>query len=286
MSQAEENLDDTSAPLIEHLAELRTRLIRSAIAFIIAVFICFYFAGQIFDFLKQPVCEAMAERMQACNLQMIRLQDGFFVQIRIAMLAGFALAFPVIGFQLWRFVAPGLYRNERSAFLPFMIASPAMFLLGAAFCYYIVIPLAYDFFLGFQDFGGAAPTGVETADEGQVVAGSGSVVFQGSISEYLSLTITFVMAFGVCFQLPVLLTLLGKAGLVSAAGLAAVRKYAVVAILVLAGIVTPPDIFTQVILFVAVYGLYEVSIFLVARVERKRTARLRAEGILDEDEEF
>ncbi|MCO6382447.1 MAG: twin-arginine translocase subunit TatC [Vannielia sp.] len=288
MTQAEDELEDSSAPLIEHLAELRTRLIRSAIAFIISVFVCFYFAGPIFDFLKQPVCHAMAERMQACNLQMIRLQDGFFVQIRIAMLAGFALSFPVIGFQLWRFVAPGLYRNERSAFLPFMISSPAMFLLGAAFCYYIVIPLAYDFFLGFQDFGGGAVpvTNGETADDGQLAVGSGSVVFQGSISEYLSLTITFVMAFGICFQLPVLLTLLGTAGLVSSAGLAAMRKYAVVAILVLAGIVTPPDVFTQIILFVAVYGLYEVSIFLVARVERKRTARLRAEGILDEDEEF
>ena len=280
MTQAEDDLDDTSAPLIEHLAELRTRLIRSAIAFIIAVFACFYFAGPIFDFLKQPVCDALAERMQACNLQMIKLQEGFFVQIRIAMLAGFALAFPVIGFQLWRFVAPGLYRSEKSAFLPFMISSPLMFLLGASFCYYIVIPLAYDFFLGFQSVGGSVVT---TADDGQVAAGSGSVVFQGSIAEYLSLTITFVMAFGLCFQLPVLLTLLGKAGLVSASGLKAVRKYAIVAILVLAGIVTPPDVFTQIILFVAVYGLYEVSIFLVARVERQRIARLKAEGLYDEE---
>ncbi len=279
---ATEDIEESSAPLIEHLAELRTRLIYAAIAFVICIFICFYWAGDIFNFLKQPVCSALAERMQDCNLQMIRLQEGFFVQIRISIMAGFAMAFPVIGFQLWRFVAPGLYKNEKNAFLPFMVASPFMFFLGAAFCYYVVIPLAYDFFLAFQEFGG---TNGETVSEGQATAGSGSVLFQGSIAEYLSLTITFIMAFGMCFQLPVLLSLLGKVGLVSADGLIAVRKYALVAILVLAGIVTPPDIFTQVILFVAVYGLYEVSIQLVRRIEKNREKKLRAEGLWFEDDE-
>jgi sec-independent protein translocase protein TatC len=271
MSKTDE-IDDTTAPLIEHLAELRNRVLKALAAFVIAMFACFYVAGDIFDFLKEPVCAALAEREQNCALQMIRLQEGFFVQIRIAILAGFALAFPYIGYQLWRFVAPGLYRKEQNAFLPFLIASPLMFMLGAAFCYYVVIPLAYDFFLMFQQMGSS--DGVATGE---------SVVFQGSIAEYLSLTITFIMAFGLCFQLPVLLTLMGKAGLVSAAGLGAVRKYAVVGILILAGIVTPPDIFTQVILFVAVYGLYEISIFLVRRVEKRREAWLKAEGLWDED---
>ncbi|MEM1233300.1 MAG: twin-arginine translocase subunit TatC, partial [Pseudomonadota bacterium] len=171
------------------------------------------------------------------------------------------------------------YRSERSAFLPFLLASPFMFFLGAAFAFYIVIPLAFDFFLNFQQI---APETGEAVGE-QVEGGTAGIAFQGSVAEYLSLTITFIMAFGLCFQLPVLLTLLGKAGLVSSRGLAAVRKYAVVAILVLAGIVTPPDIITQVILFVAVYGLYEVSIQLVKRIERKREADLKAQGLWDED---
>ncbi len=155
-----------------------------------------------------------------------------------------------------------------------------MFFLGAAFAFYVVTPLAYDFFLGFQQFG----------NEGEVVEGGQnaaplSVVFQGSAQEYLNLTIKFIVAFGLCFQLPVLLTLMGKAGLVGAVGLKQVRKYAVVGILVLAALVTPPDVITQVILFVVVYGLYEVSIFLVARVERQREAKLRAEGLWVDDDE-
>ena len=153
-----------------------------------------------------------------------------------------------------------------------------MFLLGASFAFYIVTPLAYDFFLGFQQFGteGEALPGDPATTPGL------SVVFQGSAQEYLNLTIKFIVAFGMCFQLPVLLTLMGKAGLVSAEGLGNVRKYAVVAILVLAALVTPPDVITQVILFVVVYGLYEVSIFLVRRVETKREDKLRAEGYYDE----
>ncbi|MGR3468320.1 MAG: twin-arginine translocase subunit TatC [Shimia sp.] len=281
MTHVEDELEESSAPLIEHLAELRTRLIRAAIAFVIAIFICFAVWNPIFNYLTTPICAALSERGQECGLILIRLQEGFFVAIRISIMGGFALAFPFIGYQLWRFVAPGLYRSERGAFLPFLIASPFMFALGASFAFYIVIPLAFDFFLNFQQI---APETGEAVGE-QVEAGTAGIAFQGSVAEYLSLTITFIMAFGLCFQLPVLLTLLGKAGLVSAVGLAAVRKYAVVAILVLAGIVTPPDIITQVILFVAVYGLYEISIQLVKRIERKREAKMRAEGTWFEDDD-
>ncbi len=277
----EDHIEDTSAPLIEHLAELRTRLIRSAIAFILCVFVCFYVWNPIFNFLTTPICSALSERGQDCGLILIKLQEGFFVAIRISLMGGLALSFPVISYQLWRFVAPGLYRSEKSAFLPFLLASPFMFFAGAAFAFFIVIPLAFDFFLNFQQIGG----GGELADDGVENVGDAGITFQGSVAEYLSLTITFILAFGLCFQLPVLLSLLGKAGLVSSVGLATVRKYAVVAILVVAGLVTPPDVFTQVILFVVVYGLYEVSIQIVKRIERRREARMRAEGTWFEDDE-
>jgi len=281
MSRTEdERIEDTSAPLVEHLAELRARLIRSAIAFVLCVFVCFYVWSPIFDFLTTPICAALKERGQDCGLILIKLQEGFFVAIRISLMGGFALAFPVISFQLWRFVAPGLYRSEKNAFLPFLLASPFMFFAGAAFAFFIVIPLAFDFFLNFQQIGG----GGELADDGIRNVGDAGITFQGSVAEYLSLTVTFILAFGLCFQLPVLLSLLGKAGLVSSTGLATVRKYAVVAILVVAGLVTPPDVFTQVILFVVVYGLYEVSIQIVKGIERRREARMRADGAWFEDD--
>ena len=275
-----DEIEDSSAPLIEHLAELRTRLIRAAMAFIVAMVICFAVWNPIFNFLTSPLCSAMAERgHEDCGLILIKLQEGFFVAISISLTGGLALSFPFISYQLWRFVAPGLYRSEKNAFLPFLIASPFMFFLGASFAFYVVTPLAFDFFLGFQQPG----TVLAEGDVGDAVAG---IAFQGSAAEYLSLTLKFIVAFGLCFQLPVLLTLMGKAGLVSARGLADMRKYAVVGILVLAALVTPPDVITQIILFVAVYGLYEISIQLVKRVERKRVEELRREGVLDEDEDL
>ncbi len=276
---ASDDIDDSAAPLIEHLAELRTRLIHSVIAFIIGMVICFTVWNPIFNFLTNPLCSAMAERGQEdCGLILIKLQEGFFVAISISLLGGLVLGFPYISYQMWRFVAPGLYKNEKGAFLPFLISSPIMFFIGAAFAFYVVTPLAFDFFLGFQQ-------GSLTGDESQPVArGVAGIAFQGSAQEYLSLTIKFIVAFGLCFQLPVLLTLMGKAGLVSAEGLGNVRKYAVVAILILAALVTPPDVITQVILFVVVYGLYEISIQLVKRVERRREARLRAEGYYDDED--
>jgi sec-independent protein translocase protein TatC len=275
-----DEIDDSSAPLIEHLAELRTRLIHSVIAFIIGMVICFTVWNPIFNFLTEPLCSAMAERGQEdCGLILIKLQEGFFVAISISLLGGLVLGFPFISYQLWRFVAPGLYKNEKGAFLPFLISSPVMFFLGAAFAFYVVTPLAFDFFLGFQQAGTLVGEGPEGEN------GIAAIAFQGSAQEYLSLTIKFIVAFGLCFQLPVLLTLMGKAGLVSSEGLGNVRKYAVVAILLLAALVTPPDVITQVILFVVVYGLYEISIFLVRRVETKRDEKLRAEGYFDDEDE-
>jgi sec-independent protein translocase protein TatC len=276
----DDDIQDSSAPLIEHLAELRQRLIYSVLAFIVGMIICFTIWNPIFDFLTHPLCSALAVRGHSdCGLILIKLQEGFFVAISISLLGGLVLSFPIIGFQMWRFVAPGLYKTEKNAFLPFIVASPLMFFLGASFAYYVVTPLAFDFFLGFQQTG-------SVLDEDNVDNAAAGIAFQGSAQEYLSLTIKFIVAFGMCFQLPVLLTLMGKAGLVSAEGLGNVRKYAVVAILVLAALVTPPDVITQVILFVVVYGLYEVSILLVARVEKKREDKLRQEGYDDDEDSF
>ncbi len=277
MSVEHDDIEDSSAPLIEHLAELRTRLIHSVVAFIIGMVICFTVWNPIFNFLTQPLCDARGAMGDDCGLILIKLQEGFFVAISISLLGGLMLSFPYISFQMWRFVAPGLYRSEKGAFLPFLVASPFMFFLGASFAFYIVTPLAFDFFLGFQQEGSLAA-------EGEIDNTTAGIAFQGSAQEYLSLTIKFIVAFGLCFQLPVLLTLMGKAGLVSSRGLRTVRKYAVVGILVLAALVTPPDVITQVILFVVVYGLYEVSIQLVRQVEKRRDERLRAEGVLGEGE--
>ncbi|CUH85606.1 twin-arginine translocase subunit TatC [Thalassovita mediterranea] len=288
MSDTKE-LEDSSAPLIEHLAELRTRLIRSVLAFVVGMVICFTFGGQLLDFLLQPIEKTMrALGNPNPVMQYTAPQEYFFTLIRISMVGGLVLSFPVIAYQLWRFVAPGLYKNEKSAFLPFLIASPALFLLGAAFSHYVVIPLAMAFFLGFADF----PSFVSAILVGEEIEGSLEtarqgidIVFNGKVNESLDITLKMIVAFGLCFQLPVLLTLMGKAGLASAAGLRNTRKYAVVGILTVAALVTPPDVTTQLILFTVVYGLYEISIFLVARVETKREAQLRAEGYYDDEEE-
>lgn len=276
----EEELDDSSAPLIEHLAELRSRIIWSMLAFIIAMVLCYTVWKPIYNILTQPICAALDARGQNCQLQIIKLQEGFFTAINISFFGGFVLAFPVIGYQLWRFVAPGLYRSEKAAFLPFLIASPVMFAIGAAFAYYVILPMAYNFFLGFQQ----APV-VATPDEVTATGNVAGIAFQGSMQEYLNLTIKFLLAFGLSFQLPVALTLLGKAGLVSSSGLASVRRYAVVGILVLAAVATPPDVVSQIVLFSVVYALYEVSIQLVRRIEKRREAELRAQGLWEEDEE-
>ena len=264
------------------------------LAFIVGIVIIFTVAEPILQFLLGPIEAALRELGDPSpTMQYTSPQEYLFTLFRISMVFGFALAFPVIGFQLWRFVAPGLYSKEKGAFLPFLIASPVMFLLGASFAHFVVTPLAMAFFLGFADvpsiiadlmanvIGSDVPGAADlpVADDGI------RITFFGKVNESLDITLKFIMAFGMCFQLPVLLTLMGKAGLVSAEGLRNMRKYAVVGILLLAAVVTPPDIITQVILFVVVYGLYEISIQLVKRVERRREAKLRAEGLWFEDDE-
>ena len=285
MSAPEDHIEDSSAPLIEHLAELRTRLIRSVIAFVVAMVACFPFAESILEFIAAPIAEILRARGESPQLIFTAPQEKFFVLVRISVIGGFAFSFPVIAHQMWRFVAPGLYQSEKNAFLPFILASPLLFLTGAAFAHFVVTPLAMNFFIGFSD---AIPalTAILTGQGSEVVIENEELrtVFLGSVRESLDLSLKFILAFGLCFQLPVLLTLMGKAGLVSAEGLIAVRKYAIVGILVLAALVTPPDVITQVILFTVVYALYEVSIWLVKGVERRRVEALRAEGILDEDE--
>lgn len=296
---SQDDIEDSSAPLVEHLAELRNRLIWAAMAFIVAMILCFVVADPILRFLLKPIEDAMrALGNPNPVMQYTAPQEYFFTLVRISMVAGLAVSFPVIAYQLWRFVAPGLYRSEKQAFLPFLIASPLLFLLGATFAHYIVTPLAMNFFLGFADASsvltgllpalmGEPPADVlaEAAQDTGSTSEGISIVFQGKVNETLDVSLKLIIAFGLCFQLPVLLTLMGKAGLVSAKGLGGMRKYAVVLILIVAALVTPPDVMSQMILFFAVYPLYEVSIFLIKRIEKKREAELRAQGLWEDEEE-
>lgn len=294
---AKDSIDDSSAPLVEHLTELRNRLIWSVAAFLVGMVLCFIVAEPILDFMLAPIEEAMrALGNPNPVMQYTAPQEYFFTLMHIAMVGGLMVSFPVIAFQLWRFVAPGLYRSERQAFLPFLIASPVLFLIGATFSHFIVTPMAMKFFLGYADtssvltalipgFGGA-PGEVVVAAPAVPKKGI-EIVFQGKVNETLDISLKLILAFGLCFQLPVLLTLMGKAGLATASGLAGMRRYAIVIILFVAALVTPPDIMSQLILFACIYPLYEVSIFLIRRMEKRREAELRAEGLwvdIDEDD--
>ncbi len=260
----DDEVSQSEAPLLEHLVELRTRLIYSFAAIAVLFVVCFFFANPIFNVLLGPFERAVGN-IDDVELIYTAPQEFFFTQLKVALFGAIFLAFPVIAAQIYMFVAPGLYKRERSAFIPYLIATPTLFIMGASLVYFGVMPLAMRFFISLE----------------QNAAGQASIQMVTRVSEYLSLTMTLLLAFGLCFQLPVILTLLARAEMITADNLRAWRKYAVVAILTLAAFLTPPEPMTQIGLAVPVFLLYELSIFAVLFVERSRAKRNAASS--DED---
>jgi sec-independent protein translocase protein TatC len=248
------DIDDTKAPLLDHLIELRQRLLRSVLALAVAFGIAFNFADDIFGFLVQPLVKAFGGETGA-KLIYTKLYEAFFVEIKVAMFAAFFFAFPVIANQLWLFVAPGLYRHEKKAFLPFLVATPVLFTMGAALAYYVVMPTVFTFLLGFQTDAAGIPQEALPA-----------------MNDYLSFVMNLIFAFGFCFLLPVLLMLLARAGLVTIDQLRRFRRYAIVAAFVIAAVITPPDVVSQLLLALPLVVLYELSIIGIA-ITKRRVAR-------------
>ena len=245
-------IDETRAPLMDHLIELRRRLIWSAAALFVCFGVCFYFADKIFAFLAQPLIAGFGAGQG--RLVYTKLYEAFFVEVRVAFFAAFFLAFPVIANQIWAFVAPGLYAKEKKAFLPFLIATPVLFLLGAALAYYVVMPTAIRFFLGYQ---GQIPGIAQEA--------------LPAMGEYLSFVMHFILAFGIAFLLPVLLMLVERAGLVTRDQLKRGRRYAVLVAFVIAAVATPPDVLSQFMLAIPLILLYEISLIAIWFTERRRS---------------
>ncbi len=253
------DIDETQAPLLDHLIELRSRLVRSVIALTLAFCVCFYFADEILGFLIQPLKDAFPEGEG--QLIFTKLYEVFFVELKVALFAGFFISFPVIANQLWAFIAPGLYAKEKKAFLPFLLATPVLFLAGGSLAYFIVMPTAFRWFLTF---------------EGE--AGGLNIEALPAAGDYLSLVMQFILAFGMSFLLPVLLLLLNRAGIVTRAQFVAARRYVIVGVVALAAVVTPPDPGSQVILAVPLLLLFEGSLVLMRLQERGRGNDESAEG--------
>ena len=263
MSETDTDTDERSMPLLDHLIELRSRLLTSAIAILVLFFICYYFAPDLYNFLVAPLADVLEKMGGQRRLIFTALHEAFFTYIKVAFFAALFLSFPFIAIQIWIFIAPGLYKNEKKAFAPFLIATPILFFMGGALVYYLIFPLAWSFFLSFESVGGA---------------GALPIQLEAKVDQYLSLVMRLIFAFGLCFELPVVMTLLGRVGMVTSKGMKEKRKYAIVLAFVAAAILTPPDVISQIGLALPTMLLYEISIISVKIVEKKR-------GDVDEDEE-
>ena len=245
------DLDDTQAPLLDHLIELRRRLVRAVLALGVAFAVCLYFADDIFGFLVYPLYSAFPPGEG--RLIYTRLYEAFFTEVKVALFAAFFVSFPIIANQLWAFIAPGLYAKEKRAFLPFLIATPILFTMGASLAYFVVMPTAFKWFLGFEGMSGGLQQEALP-----------------SMAEYLDLVMRFILAFGISFLLPVLLLLLNRAGLVSREDLMKARRYVVVGVFVLSAVITPPDAISQLLLAIPLLLLFEGSLVLMWFSDRKK----------------
>ena len=240
-------------PLVDHLLELRQRLLLTVIAFLAAFLGCFYLAGDIYGFLVRPLAEVMEAQGGSQRMIYTAVTEAFFTYLKVAAFAAFVITFPILATQLWLFIAPGLYKHEKKAFFPFLIATPILFLLGAGLVYLLVMPLAWQYLLSFQSSETMLP-----------------IQLEAKVSEYLDVVMTLMLAFGTCFELPVALTLMAKVGIVSAQGLAEKRQFAIVGVFIAAAILTPPDVISQIGLALPLIGLYELAILSCRWIEAQR----------------